>query len=36
MEQGLLPNDFDLIGGLVRDVCFYNAARYFGFEGLPA
>jgi glucuronate isomerase len=32
IEHGLLPKDFDLIGGLVRDVCFHNAARYFGFD----
>ena len=32
MRQGLLPDDFDLVGGLVRDVCYYNAKRYFGFE----
>jgi glucuronate isomerase len=35
IEQGLLPNDFDLIGGMVRDICYHNAARYFGFQGLP-
>jgi glucuronate isomerase len=35
MQQGLLPNDFDLIGGMVRDICFRNAAGYFGFQGLP-
>jgi glucuronate isomerase len=32
MHQGLLPNDFDLIGGMVRDICFHNAAGYFGFQ----
>jgi glucuronate isomerase len=32
MRQGLLPNDIELVGGLVRDVCHDNAARYFGFE----
>lgn len=31
MHQGLLPRDFDLVGGLVADVCHHNAARYFGF-----
>jgi len=35
VQQGLLPRDFDLIGGLVRDICYGNAARYFGFQGLP-
>lgn len=35
MERGLLPGDFGLVGGLVRDICYRNAARYFGFQGLP-
>lgn len=29
MESGELPNDEELIGGLIRDVCFDNAERYF-------
>ncbi len=32
MDAGLLPRDFDLVGGMVRDICYYNAVRYFGFE----
>ncbi len=32
MEAGLLPNDPDWIGGLVRDLSYRNAARYFGFD----
>jgi len=32
MEAGLVPHDFDLIGGVVRDVCYRNAATYFGFD----
>ncbi len=32
MALGLLPNDFDLVASLVRDVCYGNASRYFGFE----
>lgn len=32
MAAGLLPRDFDLVGGLVQDVCFRNAASYFGFD----
>ncbi|MCF7837929.1 MAG: glucuronate isomerase [Candidatus Marinimicrobia bacterium] len=35
IEQGLLPDDLDLVGALVADVCYRNAARYFGFSGLP-
>lgn len=34
IERGLLPNDFGLVGGLVKDVCFNNARNYFGFEGI--
>lgn len=34
MEAGLLPHDVALVGGLVRDVSYRNAARYFGF-GVP-
>ncbi|MGB7296029.1 MAG: glucuronate isomerase [Candidatus Aminicenantales bacterium] len=33
MKRGLLPHDLDLIGGLVRDVCYSNARRFFGFPG---
>jgi glucuronate isomerase len=29
MERGLLPHDFDLVGGMVSDICFGNANRYF-------
>ncbi len=36
IERGLLPRDMELVGGLVRDISYRNAARYFGFEGLPA
>ncbi|HID78262.1 MAG TPA: glucuronate isomerase [Planctomycetaceae bacterium] len=32
MDRGLLPRDFELIGGMVRDICYNNAARYFGFN----
>jgi len=32
IEQGLLPNDFELIGRMVQDICYHNAAGYFGFE----
>ena len=34
IERGLLPRDMDLIGGMVKDICYNNAAGYFGF-GLP-
>jgi glucuronate isomerase len=31
MENGELPDDFDLVGELVRKVCYENARGYFGF-----
>ncbi|MHB8900695.1 MAG: glucuronate isomerase [Thermoguttaceae bacterium] len=31
MEQGLLPGDFDLVGSMVQDISYHNAAGYFGF-----
>lgn len=31
VERGILPDDMELIGTLVRDVCYRNAVRYFGF-----
>ncbi len=35
MEAGLMPMDFGLVGGMVRDIAYRNAARYFGFK-VPA
>ncbi len=32
MTDGLLPNDFELVGGMVRDICYNNAEKYFGFD----
>lgn len=32
MAGGLLPEDFDLVGGMVKNICYYNAANYFGFD----
>ncbi|MDR1510177.1 MAG: glucuronate isomerase [Synergistaceae bacterium] len=32
MEAGELPDDFQLIGVVVKDICFGNAVRYFGME----
>lgn len=31
MDAGLLPRDFGLVGGMVQDICYHNAVRYFGF-----
>jgi glucuronate isomerase len=35
MEDGLIPDEPELVGNLVADVCYRNAAAYFDF-GLPA
>lgn len=32
MAQGLVPRDFDLVGRMVRDICYHNAEAYFGFD----
>lgn len=32
METGRLPRDFSLLGQLVQDVSYNNAAEYFGFD----
>lgn len=32
VENGELPRDMELVGGMVRDICFDNAAKYFGIE----
>tara|TARA_R100000027_G_scaffold22012_2_gene15929 strand:+ start:5112 stop:6515 length:1404 start_codon:yes stop_codon:yes gene_type:complete len=33
VDDGLIPNDPELIDGLVRRVCYENARDYFGFPG---
>jgi glucuronate isomerase len=30
MDRGEIPEDYSLVGGIVRDVCWSNAAEYFG------
>jgi glucuronate isomerase len=32
IERGLIPPDYPLVGGMVRDICYNNAVRYFGFK----
>ncbi len=32
MQAGLLPNDMALVGKLVQNICYHNAAGYFGFQ----
>ena len=36
MENGELPNDEQLVGGLVRNLCFDNARQYLGLELAPS
>ncbi|MHB9049693.1 MAG: glucuronate isomerase [Pirellulales bacterium] len=31
IEAGLLPEDIEMVGNLVADICYRNAAAYFGF-----
>ncbi len=32
IELGMLPNDPEMVGGMVYDICYRNAVRYFGFD----
>ena len=32
MESGEVPKDMSLVGPMVRNICYGNAARFFGFE----
>ena len=34
IERGVLPADYPHLGGIVQDICFDNAARYFGVPGV--
>jgi len=31
MENGEVPDDFELLGNLVKNVSYFNAKKYFGF-----
>jgi glucuronate isomerase len=31
MSFGLIPNDIELVGSMVSDICYHNARRYFNF-----
>jgi glucuronate isomerase len=31
IENGLIPNDLELVGKMVENICYYNARNYFGF-----
>src|SRR5262249_20609663 len=32
IEHGEIPDDEELVGGMIRDICFGNAQRYLGLE----
>jgi len=32
VENGELPADIELLGGMVQDICYNNAVNYFGFD----
>jgi glucuronate isomerase len=32
IEDGEYPGDLELVGGMIEDICFHNANRYFGFD----
>ncbi len=32
IENGEYPDDMEVVGGLVQDICYYNAIRYFSIE----
>jgi glucuronate isomerase len=31
MDNGRLPDDIGLVGTMVKDICYFNARRYFRF-----
>ena len=35
MTKGLIPGDIGLVGDMVRDICYFNAKRYFRFPDRP-
>lgn len=32
IERGELPDDIEWVGQVIRDICYYNAVRYFGWK----
>ncbi len=34
IEMGQLPNDPDLVGGMIQNICYNNAVQYFSFNEL--
>lgn len=33
VENGEVPDDMDLVGNMIKDICYRNAAEYFGIGG---
>jgi len=33
-ERGEAPHDMELLGGMIRDISYGNAVRYFGIPGV--
>ncbi|MFW6152502.1 MAG: glucuronate isomerase [Verrucomicrobiota bacterium] len=31
LKRGLIPDDMEMVGNMVRDICYNNASRYFDF-----
>jgi glucuronate isomerase len=31
VENGMIPHDMGLLGGMVENICYYNAKNFFGF-----
>lgn len=36
VENGEYPKDMKILGGIVKDISYNNAVRYFGFDLEPA
>jgi glucuronate isomerase len=36
MQNGLLPDSMELVGKMVRNICFHNAASYLNMPGIVA
>ncbi len=34
MDDGLVPGDYNLMGGMVKDICYTNAKEFFRLPGL--
>ena len=32
IENGAIPNDDDLVGPMIRNICYQNARQYLGLE----